>query len=725
MKQIPYLLVLSLFIFCSWKAPIQIDNERIGDKLASHAVYLEDPNGAMSLDEVLEKDAEAFTSIEKDRANFGFTNSAYWIRFELENSMEDEERFFILPSRPLTNKVEFYRFDEEGALLDSMHSGDHVRFSERPFPNRHILFPIDLKQGEKASIYLRMKGKGEVLLFPLEVWTLSEFVRTDHTERLLLGLFFGILLFVVLIFAFFYFSLREHSFLYYFLYVLAFATLQFALEGFAYRYFFPNAPWYADRAIPVMSCVSVFLVTQYARHYLRVWNYDRWADLAFKGIMGLAVLGFIASLTNGILHRLAYPYIYALSFFGTLFILGAIVHLRYNRGLQVSKYFVTAFVLLISGVALFLLGDSGILASSPFTVHGLKIGALGEVIFLSFTMAEKYRELQREKEEAQKDSLQKLEELNQMKDAYNKELEETVRARTNELEEEREKLEETNREIISSIRYAQRIQNAILPPDRSIEPMFKEHFVFYRPRDIVSGDIYWFTTLSSDQGAHNEKDPLLGGVTEAADALASDGAERTAFAAVDCTGHGVPGAFLSILGHDILNRSLGESSVNTPAEALDFLDRGVRRTFEMSMGRQEEVKDGMDLSLCVLDHKKMKLWFAGAQNGCYIVRDGELFELKGDKRSIGEKMEEEGNGFTDRSFDLREGDAIYLFSDGYPDQFGGPKGKKFKYKPFKRMLTEISHEEMQEQLRIIEQRFDEWKGDREQVDDVMVIGLRV
>ena len=718
-------LLLSIFVLYASLAqagkdgPIRITPDALGEDKVGNTSFLEDPDGSYDIEEILRTDTISFKELSGKRKNFGFTTSTYWVRFEVINRMGTERRFLLEASRSITNEVELFRVDGE-RLLDSAITGDHIPFHERPYPHRRIVFPIGLEEGERASFYLRMKLDGEALIFPLKVWTPRTFQAFERGERMALGLFYGFLLFVVLIFSFFYFTLWERSFIYYTLYVLSFAFLQFALDGLAYRYFFPDSQWFADRSVVSISFVTVLLVTLYARTYLRVWERSSKLDLFYKGILGIGIVGFFVSLSSGDLYHLCFPFVNAFSFIGTLFVLLSILFLK-RRGFFVSNWFFLAYLILISGVIAFLVGNMGFIEPNFLTVNGLKLGSLGEVIFLSFTMVEKYRELQKEREKERQNSLEHLEELNQIKDAYNKELEATVQERTAELKDEREKLADTNQEIMSSIRYAQRIQQAILPPGSAIKPFFKDHFILYRPRDIVSGDIYWFASVTPTKG---EKEGASVSQEISRD-LIPDRSELTVFAGMDCTGHGVPGAFLSILGHNTLNRTLKDPSVNSPADALGFLDRAVRSTLSRTEGVQEKIEDGMDMGMCAVDHQRMRLQFAGANHPCYIVREGQVHELKGDKQAIGGSDPYAEKSFTDHTLDLQEGDCVYLFSDGYPDQFGGPKGKKFKNKPFKELLCMIQNEEMGEQRRILEERFDEWKGEQEQVDDVMVIGIRV
>ena len=271
--------------------------------------------------------------------------------------------------------------------------------------------------------------------------------------------------------------------------------------------------------------------------------------------------------------------------------------------------------------------------------------------------------------------------------------------------EKNEIIELQNQDIKASLTYAQRIQHAILPPDEKIERVFDDYFIFYQPKDIISGDFYWFSSVRTT--------PADGGESE----------EVIALAAVDCTGHGVPGALMSIMGNAILNQSLSQKEVNSPAEALGFLNTQLVKNLN-------SINDGMDISLCAINKKTLAMQYAGANNPMYIVRKGELLEIKADKKAIGaDHGDAENKTFTNKPFQLEKGDALYLFSDGYADQFGGPEsyrgGKKFKYNRFKALLVEIQDKTMTEQREILIREYQEWKGGLEQVDDILVMGLKI
>jgi serine phosphatase RsbU (regulator of sigma subunit) len=269
------------------------------------------------------------------------------------------------------------------------------------------------------------------------------------------------------------------------------------------------------------------------------------------------------------------------------------------------------------------------------------------------------------------------------------------------------------KEITDSINYAKRIQLAILPPDKMVKQLLPNAFVLYKPKDVVSGDFYWM----------EEKNGIV------------------MFAAVDCTGHGVPGAMMSVVGLNLLNQAVKEKGLTVPADILQHLDAGVTETLRQSADK-DSIKDGMDLSLCSYDAKNRLLQYAGAFNNLWIVRkniasthslrssqelffEEHLLEIKADKFPIGSNLDGVADNYTNHTFQLQKGDCVYLYSDGYADQFGGPKGKKFKYNTLKKLLISIHDLSPEEQKQKLLQSFESWRGQLEQVDDVLVMGVCV
>lgn len=263
-----------------------------------------------------------------------------------------------------------------------------------------------------------------------------------------------------------------------------------------------------------------------------------------------------------------------------------------------------------------------------------------------------------------------------------------------EIEHQNKKISELYEEVTDSIKYAKGLQEAILPPKELVENIMPDSFILYKPKDIVSGDFYWI----------EQKD------------------DKIYFAAVDCTGHGVPGAFMSIVGYNALNEALRK--YDTPAEILNDLNHGISKTLHNNaMG--STTKDGMDLALCCYDKGRKKLQYAGAYNPLYLIRNKELTQIKADKFAIGTYFEDESKKYTNHTLQLQKEDLIYIFSDGYADQFGGVKGKKFMYKRFRDLLLSLTEKDMLTQKSFLNNTIEKWKGSLEQVDDILILGVHV
>ncbi|MFY9309286.1 MAG: SpoIIE family protein phosphatase [Bacteroidia bacterium] len=258
-------------------------------------------------------------------------------------------------------------------------------------------------------------------------------------------------------------------------------------------------------------------------------------------------------------------------------------------------------------------------------------------------------------------------------------------------------VEYRHKEIIDSVLYAKKIQQAILPSQDYVNSILSDSFILFKPRNIVSGDFFWVYKIDE---------------------------HRVLFAAVDCTGHGVPGAFMSIMGYHLLERVVSEQKIYEPAQILDELSKGVVKSLRQTT-ELDSVKDGMDIALCKIDYENYTLQYAGAHNPLYLIRNGILNETKADRRSVGISVGTKVSQFTNHTIQLEKGDCIYLFSDGYVDQKGGPENVKFFYQPFKELLLKICPETMAEQYLALDKVITEWKGERGQMDDMLVMGVRV
>ena len=257
------------------------------------------------------------------------------------------------------------------------------------------------------------------------------------------------------------------------------------------------------------------------------------------------------------------------------------------------------------------------------------------------------------------------------------------------------KIQEKNRELTSSIRYAQNIQKAIFPTPQLFQQCFEEHFVMLKPKDIVSGDFYWIERVG----------------------------DKVLLAVVDCTGHGVPGAILSIIGNGGLRRAVRDKGLLDPAEILEQLKLELKETLRATVN-DRTIRDGMDISLCCIDAKNHALTFAGANQSVCLIKNHEITVIRGDRMGIGRAARKQAN-FVTKCYTYEPGTFLYLYSDGFPDQFGGTKGKKLKIGPFKTILQNISKLPTHQQEQALVTHFEAWRGDWKQVDDVCVIGVKL
>jgi serine phosphatase RsbU (regulator of sigma subunit) len=275
-------------------------------------------------------------------------------------------------------------------------------------------------------------------------------------------------------------------------------------------------------------------------------------------------------------------------------------------------------------------------------------------------------------------------------------LQKEVDLQTIQLREQKAEIERKNRDITDSINYAKTIQSSILPPLEVLKSHFPESFVFFAPRDIVSGDFYWF---------HKTKNHFI-------------------ISCADCTGHGVPGAFMSMIGSTLLNDIVKRKNVKSPADLLEQLDLEIKVLLQNSKTK-DNTRDGMDISVIEIEDKTARVRIASAKRPVYLFLNGGLTLYKGNRRSIGDSLVDDAPPFVNIEYKCRKGDQLYVFSDGFSDQFGGPKEKKFMKIGIKNMLEEIHTFPMEQQFKAVEKYFYTWKGTLEQVDDVIFMGIRI
>ncbi len=349
----------------------------------------------------------------------------------------------------------------------------------------------------------------------------------------------------------------------------------------------------------------------------------------------------------------------------------------------------------------YILNLNGIEVESDTFTYLFQGGVVIQLVFYALGIGYQVNRLEREKSDALAENLELQKETTSL-------LEKKVKQRTVEIEQQKEEIEainaslmeqktlmeKRNQDVTSSINYARRIQDAVLPDLRSFKRSVPNCFVLYMPRDIVSGDFYWFAQKGNE----------------------------IILAAADCTGHGVPGAFMSILGDSYLNQIVNLQGITKADSILSRLHGQIRRALRQS---STENKDGMDISICVIDLEHNHVTFAGAKRPLLYIQNETIFEIKGDKHSVGGFHTDAENSYTAHQINFDTPTAFYIFSDGYVDQFGGQYNRKFMTKNFKNLLLEIHKEPMVKQRQLLAQKFEDWKGHNKQIDDVIVVGFQI
>ncbi|WP_027418133.1 7TM diverse intracellular signaling domain-containing protein [Crocinitomix catalasitica] len=701
---------------------IHLDNENLSNSFANKTSILVLDEDDLSASQVLKIPDNQFVSVDQEIINFDFTNKTYWVKFSVINNSDFKE-FYIETARAITNKVNLYEV-VNGVVVDSSFSGDDYPYAIKKIGHRKNLFQLNLDKGDTSTFLLKMVSDGEMLFFPLYINNKAAFHTQDFKVQFTNGFYYGLISLVFIIYFFFYIFLKDKSFLFYIFYVLSQGLLQFSLDGYSHHHFFSQGGYLTNHSLLLFAGITIVFLLLYVNSFLDLKKRFPTLRRVFIGVGVFVILGMVLALFVGPLYVIAYPIINLSSLFAIIVTVFSVLYIRAKGG-NVDIFFTIAFIVLITGAVIFILGNFNLVENKTFTLGALKISSALEFVILSISMSNKYGQLQREKNQAQAIALKRLEEKNTLMDEINVKLEQQVLERTKKIEEQNVKLAVINDEIVSSIKYAKRIQEAILPANDYVKALIPDSFVYYLPKDVVSGDFYFVEKIFTSNSTVNG---------------------YTLIAAVDCTGHGVPGAFLSIVGNNLLTESLTEINVNTPAEALDFLNVGLSKTLRQQQQQDDAVRDGMDISLCAISEDRSHLMFAGAKNPMYIVRrkdangnfvlpehaelrietkDLILCEIKGDSHPIGNYFDNTLRPFTNHKVDLIEGDIIYLFSDGYADQFGGPREKKFTYGRFRELLIKISQLPANEQEENIHETLVNWQGDTWQLDDILVIGVKV
>ncbi len=598
-------------------------------------------------------------------------------------------------SRNSPDSVNVYLYSEDGRI---------VRSDRLNIRGLRLYGRIQIQPGAVRDIYVEL-AKDSDNLYPkisdvhFRLFNYNHFLQQELPNRFIDALLIGLLLFSAILNLILGLILKRSSFISLFFYLLSLVLFSFSFLGF-YDEFIMHTRVNVPISLPAYF-LTLILFLQVSKKYLQLEKHLPGWNTITNVIMFFLILSipyyyltvYVKDLYN---NFLAFS---SLFFFVAAALLGLIESVILFNKEQKAKFFLVANLLVVISLAINLFLDNK---------YPVVVGSVIQGFIFTFGLAEEIKILDRQKIRFQQRYIKQLEVNLRLKDNLTSELEQKVNERTRELkltndalqdknnivEQQKELLEIRNKEIKDSIEYAKRIQNASFPSRKILEKITLDYFILYKPRDIVSGDFFWFGEVD----------------------------DKIIIIVADCTGHGVPGAFMSMYGIAFLNEIVNKEKIFRPHDILNTLRDKIAGS--LNRGDNEfETMDGMDMSVLTFDPGTSTILFAGANNSMYFVRNGELEIIKADKMPVAyyQKMDP----FTMAEIRVRKGDSLYLFTDGIVDQFGGEIGKKFLSKRMKDVVQEISHKPMPAQYKDFEDAFNNWKGDYFQVDDVLLVGMRI
>ncbi len=675
--------------------------------------------------------------------------TVYWAKFKIRNNSSSKNTVLLqIGDKRHSDIADLFLLDEEGNILSKLKSGHFIPKSQKNVKEElGSKFFLNLEPAKTYTIYLRIHNiSGFSPAFNVRIIPQTLFHENLLSRNLIQGLLQGILwimfLYNLLIFVY----SRDKIYLWYALYIVGIALNFLTERGLFIEYIIPEHPEINPYLFILVTGLASVGYFQFLRLFLNTKEkMPRWdkAHIAVIILNVLVTIVLLAELYAFFNLPVAINVSNYLNLFGLIYGLVFIVYLM-KKGDVLARFFIVGTILLAVGTIISLIYLIFKIPLSFDPKYFMNAGTIGEILAFSLGLGYRIRLIEKSKQIMQEKLIKQLKTNEQLREKVNRELEQKVLERTAEIEQQKEEIlaqsenlqvankiltqqkreiEQKNDEIIAqtknlekvfqettdSINYARRIQNTILPPIDTLANYFEDYFILFKPKETVSGDFYWFRYLTR-------------------------GTKRFfAFAAADATGHGVPGALVSMLGNSLLNETVVKNEVQKASDVLEAVREDVKTAFHQSADHIV-TRDGIDMAFCVLDLDTLELQYSGANRPLLIFNHSkcngnDFIELKPDKNPIG--LHHREKPFNNQIIRLEKGNKLYLFSDGYPDQIGGPEGRKYYLRRFKELLTEIYHLPMQKQFEILEDKYDKWVNDissaktYRQVDDILIMGLTI
>ena len=727
-----------------------IENQSSNVSLSEHIKYL------------CSGEKDSINDILKKQADFSPYNSAtvfdkkgvYWAKFVVKSGFAQNKELVIqIGNKRSSDFAEMYMFNSGDSLIKYAKSGQFVPGNQKDIHQEQgSKFSFMIEPRMSYSLYFRIKNiSGFKPEFIIKVYDKPLFNNRLSLRNLVQGILQGALWIMFFYNLFIFVYSRDKVYLYYSLYIVGIA-LNFIIErGLFLEYIIPDFPLFEPYAFILATGLATISYFQFVRFFLNTKKYMLAWDIAHLWVVRINIF-----ITAGLLAVLLISFNIPLSvsvsnYLNLIGLLYGFVFIWYliKKDNILSRFFIAGALALAIGtfISLYFLIAKNPLSFDP--KYFMNVGTIGEILIFSLGLGYRIRLIEKSKQKVQVELIEQLKQNDKLKEKVNRELEGKVKERTAEIEQQKEEIlsqsenlkaandilinqkreiEQKNEEITQqtgylqkvlkgttdSINYASRIQNVILPSENILKKYFSDHFIYYKPKEIVSGDFYWYRYIERQNKRY------------------------FALVAADSTGHGVPGSLVSMLGISLLNETVVRNEVNKASQVLEILREEVKSTFSQSEERLL-TRDGIDMAFCMIDLDTLEMQYSGAnrplllfkKNGQVIENDefNGLIEFKPTKNPVGVYHKE--HAFENHLIQFEKGDVIYLFSDGYTDQIGGLEGRKFYLKRFKELLAKIHTLPLNEQKQIIIQAHNDWINHKfhdddsfKQVDDILVMGIR-
>ncbi|WP_448520420.1 7TM diverse intracellular signaling domain-containing protein [Rhodoflexus sp.] len=703
------ILPLVLLLYCGFlqaQAVLELQNPNRTYAVGLQSEFIEDSEKALTLADVRPggKAADKFMPSGQLQPNFGFKNADYWLRFRVRAQAADGAWVLHFNKAQLWG-IDVYQFDGD-SLVQHYELGNRFPFTQRPVLYHNFVIPLGFPQGREQTFYVAFSGRHSHQ-YGMEISGQKWFFEQTQMADTILFLIVGALLSLGCYNAFLFVSTRNKAYLYYVAYIFSLTLAILAYNGIFYQYFIPNRPEETRLMFNLFVCFAEVSSIQFALRFLAIREYS---PTVYR--IALWLQAFVIGLTCFIIYANYGPsdsmYYWSLRMISWMIIFFACSMIALGIWRTLHRYrpayfYLMAWTLFLLSTILISMRQAGLVQDSFLTTYAFQIAAVLEALTLSLGLADLINIQRRQINKAQTQTIALLQENEKIIQNQNTLLEQRVQERTEALNQvldalntQNANLDRINRNMQDSVRYASYIQNAILPQPQKISECLDDHFIYFAPRNVVSGDFYFVEKRN----------------------------DMTIVAAVDCTGHGVPGAMVSMMGYDTLNEIVNKREITRPDLVLAEMHKGISQKLNQ---RETRNRDGMDMSVVAIDHAADVMYFAGAKNPIIYFQNGEKHIIKGDRYSIGGDLGGRSSTYGLHTIPLVGDTAFYLFSDGYQDQFGGAEQRKLGAARMQQMLADIHTLPMQEQFEHMKTGIEHWReaAQEEQTDDILLIGCRI